>query len=186
MGIARRAEVVSFTEIGDQWIDVGGGIAETVIYTGDRDDPDAPAFLIVRAGRDVGDRISGARTHDTPCMTVVIDGTVQLDGQWLGPGGIELAPAGVVHGDLVVGPEGAVFGVLFGARSGLVARFVDSGDQRRYDTEAGRDVERVAAGEAELPLRLLLPKDDYRPRRGVVVTDPAELTRVALSVTESK
>jgi hypothetical protein len=174
----RPPYIVSFREVDEKWIHVAEGIACTSMYIGPANDLEAPAFEIVRCGPDVGDRIAGTRTHESSCFTVVIEGTVQLDGRWLRVGDIEVAPAGVAHGDLVVGPDGATFAIMYARRSGMIPSFTDPGDQERFDRDLRSGAAMVASGEAEIPVALLPARDTFTPRRGAGITDPDEVARL--------
>ena len=178
MTTARSPYVVSFSEVDKDWIKVADDIFCNTMFIGANNDPDCPAFEIVKAGRDVGDRIAGLRSHSSACFVVVVEGTVQLDGRWLGVGDIEVVPPEVTHGDTLVGPEGAVFTTMFGQRSGMVPAFVDAGDQERFDYLYRAGVEAVASGKAEKPVALVPARDIYTPRRGVGITDPEEVARL--------
>jgi len=171
--------IVSFTDPGDEWIACGEGLSCNAAFIGPMD-PSAPGFTIVRASRDVGDRIAGTRTHPTALLTVVLEGEMQLDGTWMAPGEIQLVPAGVPHGDIVIGPEGVVFATMFASRSGMIPQFIDPGDQDRFDQMLRADVEEVATGKTERPVAILPPRPTYTPRRGVKVTDP-DLVRELLT-----
>lgn len=175
---ARQAKIVSFSQTDESWISLGDGLACTTTFIGPRNDPAAPALELVRAGQDVGDRVAGVRTHDTPCMTIVVEGSIQLDGRWLAPGDIELAPAGVAHGDLVIGPDGVVFAIMFAQRAGMVPKFASLDDQHRFDTEYRSVLDAVARGDDERPAVVLPPRDTYTPRRGAAITNPAEVERL--------
>jgi hypothetical protein len=185
MTTARSPYVVSFGEVGSDWIEIADGLFCNTMFIGKDNDPDSPAFEIVKAGRDVGDRIAGLRTHSSACFAVVVEGTVQLDGRWLGVGDIEVVPPGVPHGDTVVGPDGAVFTIMFGQRSGMVPAFVDAGDQKRFDQLYRADVEAVASGKTEKTVALLPARDTYTPRRGVGITDPDEVARLMTAAQNS-
>lgn len=152
-----------------------GPLEYATLFIGGELDPASPAAVVIRADRDAGDRIAGRRTHASSCMTVVIEGAVQLDGRWLGPGEIQIAPAGAAHGDLVIGADGAVLLLLFAQRSGLVPTFDEPGDQQRFDETLRAVVEDVASGRAERVTPLLPPRPAFTPRRNVVVTAPSEL-----------
>lgn len=168
------SRIVSFVSTGPEWIDVGGGIGCTTLFAGDANSPDSPAFQIVRADGNVGDKIFGRAVHETPCMTIVIEGTLQLDGRWMTSGEIQLAPEGVWHGDLVIGPNGAVFAEMFAQRAGMIPRFEDQEDQTLFDAAFRDSAEQIGRGSKEFPIVLHGPRRSYRPRRGIIVIDPAK------------
>lgn len=172
----RSAIVVRFdsSDSTPDWV-THGAMRYRCLFIGGEGDPAAPIGVVVRAGEDVGDRISSTRTHSTAAMTVVIDGTIQYDGRWMKPGDIHIGPADAAHGDLVVGPCGATFFILFAQRSGLVPRFADADDQLRFDAELRDAVERVAKGVAETSVAIFPLRTDYSKRRGIKVLDSTEV-----------
>jgi hypothetical protein len=172
-----QPQIVSFRNPDDSWVGTPD-LIYNAIYFGPTCDPMSPAAAVFRAGPDVGDRIAGARTHSTTTMTVVLEGSVQLDGRWMRLGDIQLAPAGLVHGDLVVGPDGATVFVMFAERAGMIPRFIDPGDQKNFDVMTLRDAEVVASGAGEPVFALLPRRDSYSSRRGIMVTDNAEAARL--------
>jgi hypothetical protein len=176
--MSTRPHIVSFAEVDETWLHVTDGLACTSMFIGPTNDPSAPSFEIVKADQEVGDKIAGSRTHGSPCLVIVIEGTIQFDGRWMAVGDLALVPPGVAHGDTVVGPIGAVFAIMFAQRSGMIPQFVDPGDQTRFDTIYRPDVEAVASGAAEQPVVLLPHRDTYTPRRGAAITDPEEVARL--------
>lgn len=153
----------------DGWFETPG-LAFKVLCFGKSDSNDPPIAVFVRADETVGDRIAGRRTHDTAVFTTVIEGSIELDGRWCGPGDFQLAAAGAPHGDVVIGPWGATYMIFFGRRSGMVPSFLDPADQKIFDETLRGPVERLASGQDEAPVPLLHLKDSYTPRRGVKVT----------------
>lgn len=163
-------KVVSLHASGSDWV-TNGATEATALFFGEPKRPDSPVAVFTRAGRDVGDRIAGVRTHDTPVMNVVVAGTAQIDGRWLREGDIQVVEAGAAHGDLVVGPDGATVMSLFAQRSGLIPSFADPGDQAAFDDTLRPAVEAAARGESEAPFALLPPRLEHAPRRGIKVLD---------------
>jgi hypothetical protein len=174
MGTKRLVRIVSIHDDRGNWVECGGARFST-LYFGQSHAPSAPVAIFVRAGRDVGDRIGGARTYDTPVLIVVIEGTLELDGRWFRVGEMQVVESAVAHGDLVIGPEGATFMILFAKRAGMVPTFIDKEDQQCFDASLRSAVERVAKGEVEESVAVLPPRSMFRPRRGITVTDPTEI-----------
>ena len=161
---------VSLRESGSDW--VANGLTEaTVLFFGESKNPDSPAAVFTRAGRDVGDRLAGLRSHDTAVMNVIVEGTAQIDGRWLRQGDIQVIQAGAAHGDVVVGPDGATVMSLFAQRAGLVPTFADPGDHAAFDATLRPAVESAARGESEVPFALLPERLEHTPRRGIKVLD---------------
>lgn len=176
MTSARTASIVRFENAHEDagWVRCGG-LQFRSIFIGPPRDPKAPVGIVVRAGVDVGDRVASTRTYATATMTVVTEGAMQIDGRWMKPGDIHITPAGVPHGDLVVGPRGATVFILFAERSGLIPEFADPNDQRRFDTELRAAVEIIAHGFDEISAPIFPLRDDYSPRRGIKVLDLADV-----------
>lgn len=171
----RTASIVRFDDTADaDWVHCAAVDFHSV-FIGARNDPAAPVGIVVRAGRDVGDRIASTRIHPTATFTVVTNGTIQYDGRWMRSGEIHVAPAGIAHGDVVVGPQGATWFILFSQRSGLVPQFADPDDQRRFDSELRPAVQRVAHGLAETSVAILPLRENYSVRRGIKVLDVSDV-----------
>lgn len=168
----RRVSV--HTDEGIEWVE-SGGVKFSALFYGGINSPDAPVGVFVKADRDVGDLIAGKHSHDTPTMIIVIDGAIELDGDWLQKGDMSVAESGVCRGDLVVGPYGATFMTLFAKRSGIVPTFADQDDQAAFDETMRDDVTAVARGEVEKSFALLPARATYKNRRGVVFNDIAEV-----------
>lgn len=150
-----------------------GGIRFDALFFGRHNDPESPVAVFLKADRNVADRIAGERIHDTPVLLAVVAGTAQIDGQWFIPGEMQIVRAGVPHGDLVVGPEGATLLMLFAKRTGLPPQFSDPDDQERFELLRSA-VDGVAAGIEERPFVLLPPRPTHRPRRGIGIAQRAE------------
>lgn len=150
-----------------------GGIRFGALFFGRHADPGSPVAVFLKADRNVADRIAGERVHGTPVMLAVVAGSAQIDGQWLLPGEMQVVRQGISHGDLVVGPEGVTLLMLFAKRSGLVPRFVDSGDQERFEPLRSA-VEAAGTGVDERPFVLLPARPTHRPRRGIRIAQRAE------------
>lgn len=163
-------KVVSFQETGPDWVTCGS-TAATALYFGERLTSTSPVAVFVRAGRDVGDRIAGLRTHATPVMNVIVAGSAQLDGRWLKQGDIQVVQAGAAHGDIVIGPDGATIMSIFAQRSGLIPTFADREDQAGFDSTLRPAVESAARGDTEAPFAMLPPRLGHTPRRGIKVLD---------------
>lgn len=166
---SRDAVKVSLRAGSDGWVETPG-LAFKVLCFGDSCSKDAPIAVFVRADESVGDRISGRRTHETAVFTTVIEGSLELDGRWCKPGDFELAAAGTPHGDVVIGPYGATYMILFGRRSGMIPSYLDAGDQQIFDATLRGAVEQLASGQHESAVALLHLRDNYTPRRGIKVT----------------
>jgi hypothetical protein len=166
------AKIVSMHGNEAGWVG-DGGIRFNALYFGAGDPASAPVAVFTKAGTDVGDHIAGRRTHPTPILQTVIEGTAQIDGRWCVAGDIQVIDQDVEHGDVVVGPDGVTLMTMFAARSGLVPTFSDSEDQKRFDATCRGDVEEVASGRREGSFVFLPPRPDYTPRRGIKILDPA-------------
>jgi hypothetical protein len=149
------------------------GIRFNALFFGQRNDPNSPVAVFLKADRDIADRIAGQRVHDTAVMLAVVAGSAQVDGQWFLPGEMQVVGAGVPHGDLVVGPEGVTLLMLFAQRCALPPKFTDPDDQRRFEP-IREAVERAASGTDENPFVLLPPRPTHQPRRGVGIAVQAE------------
>jgi hypothetical protein len=169
-GNSSNAVRLSLRPGSDGWIETHG-LAFKVLCFGESHSKDAPIAVFVRADESVGDRIAGRRTHETAVFTTVIDGSLELDGRWCKPGDFQLAAAGAPHGDVVIGPDGATYMMLFGRRSGLIPSFLDPEDQRAFDVTLRGPIERLASGQDESAAALLPPRNHHTPRRGIKVTN---------------
>lgn len=152
-----------------------GGLHYSSLFIGPPCDPDSPVAIFIRAGRAVGDRVAGRRTHTTAALFTVLEGTVQLDGRWLSKGGVQIAAPAVPHGDLVFGPDGATVMIFFASRKGMIPRFEDPNDQERFDADVLAHARPVAEGLEEIDVPLLPARPTFRPRRGIRVdTDSSD------------
>ncbi len=170
MGTEAGIRIVSVHNADTDWV-ASGDTQFSALYFGERKTPTSPVALFVRAGKEVGDRIAGLRTHETPVMIVIMAGSAEIDGRWLVPGQIEVIPEGVPHGDMVVGPDGVTLLLLFARRSGLIPTFVDPADQSAFEEDLRSGVELAAQGLSEESVALLPPRETHTPRRGIKVLD---------------
>lgn len=167
MALARGIDIAKFNELDDSWVQTGG-LWTRCVFIGAKNSPDSPVGIAIKADREIGDRIAGKRSFDTTTMTVVMSGSVMHDGRWMKAGDFYVAPPGDLNGDLVFGSEGAVLFLIFDNRSGIVPKFVDAGDQARFDETLRADVEAVAAGECEKSVSILPLRNSYTKGRAVV------------------
>jgi hypothetical protein len=162
------SRIISVNSDSNDWTTIGG-LEYSSLYIGPPLDPGSPVAIFVRAGREVGDRVAGRRVHPTAELFTVLDGTVQLDGRWLSKGDVQLAAAGVPHGDLVFGPDGATVMMFFASRRGMIPQFEDPGDQERFDSLILDRARSVAEGREEADVALLPARPAFTPRRGIRV-----------------
>lgn len=160
------SRIISVNGDSGEWT-AAGELEYSSLFIGPPHDPDSPVAIFIRAGRTVGDRVAGRRTHSTAELLTVLDGTVQLDGRWMSKGDIQLAAPGVTHGDLVFGPDGATVMMFFASRKGMLPRFEDPGDQERFNAEVLPRASAVAEGRDEGDVPLLPSRPTYQPRRGI-------------------
>lgn len=165
---------VSVHQDSDSWIQQGDS-KFSALFFGAPGRPDSPVAVFVKAGRDVGDKIAGARSHPTATLIAVIDGELELDGEWLKRGDLSFAKPGVTRGEMIIGPEGATFAIVFAERSGLIPTFTNVEDQQLFDRDLRDAIEAACTGEAEQPFALLPQRASHTPRRGVQFTDVEEI-----------
>jgi hypothetical protein len=174
MAFARGVDVARFNELDDTWVQTGG-LWTRFVFIGEKNRPEAPVGVAIKADREIGDHVAGKRSFPTTTMTVVLSGTVMHDGRWMKTGDFYVAPPGDVNGDLLFGSEGAVIFMIFQNRSGIIPTFVDPGDQARFDEQLRADVEAVASGRVEKSVPLLPLRDHFTQRRAVVFRTLAEV-----------
>lgn len=167
MAFEKGIDVARFNELDDSWVQTGG-LWTRCVFIGEKNSPDSPVGVAIKADREIGDHVAGRRSFGTTTMTVLLSGSVMHDGRWMKPGDFYVAPPNDVNGDLVFGSEGAVLFIIFDNRSGIIPKFVDADDQARFDETLRADVEAVAAGRIERSVALLPLRDAYTKGRAVV------------------
>jgi anti-sigma factor ChrR (cupin superfamily) len=91
------------------WRDNGVQLAR--IDVGDADDPGRP--LVFHTTFPPG-FVSEAQTHGGHHVQIVLEGSLEVDGQIYGPGAVRRVPPSVADGPLVAGPEGVTMLTVLG------------------------------------------------------------------------
>jgi hypothetical protein len=120
--------ITSLRDVPLRWIALEG-VEFAVLVLGEPDDAGAPVAVIVRApGAATGSALPPRHHHGTTSATLVLEGSIQIDGRDNQRGAMRVVPPGTVYGE-AVGPEGCTFLELFSDRTGVVPHYVDDDGQ---------------------------------------------------------